>query len=239
MGPIRRAFTLVELLVAVGIIAILIGLLLPSLAKARRAGQIVHCSSNLRQMGIAFTFYAAAHRDVYPAAQDWVMTAPDYITLWMGMGYRPLLEPFISRSTGRPSAFFICPADQRSLTDGSRITYAYSMCFYRSPDEIDSAYTDYKEQYKPIAPATTLRPPAAQKLTSVRFPSQKILAGEFYCQHDTLAGDMGWWDARGNRTFLFADGHVELLNASQIQLGRDGFPDPNVTIHGVHGFDIR
>ena len=237
MDRMRRAFTLVELRVVMGIIAILMGLLLPSLAKARRAGQIVQCSSNLRQLGIAFTFYAAAHRDVYPAAQDPVMTDP-YKTLWMGMGYRPLLEPFLSGSTGRPSAF-ICPADRRGLTDDSSITYAYSMCFYRSGEEIDSAYTNYTEQYLPVAPATTLRPPMAQKLSSVRFPSQKILAGEFYCHHDTLTGDMGWWDTRGNRTFLFADGHVELLNASQIQLGRDGLPDPNVTIHGVKGIDIR
>jgi prepilin-type N-terminal cleavage/methylation domain-containing protein/prepilin-type processing-associated H-X9-DG protein len=244
----KHAFTLVELLLVVGIIAILIGLLLPSLCRARRASQIVSCCNNLRQLGMAFTLYAMAHRDVYPAAQDPVIAAP-YKTLWMGMGFRPLLDPFISRSPGNPGVF-LCSADQRSVNDGTYVSYAYSMCFYRSPDEIDSAYTDYKEQYWPIAPATALRAPVAQKLVSVRFPSQKILAGEFYCVHDTVAGEVysvtgtvsaenGWWCWQGSRTFLFADGHAELLEASQILPGRDGFPNPNVTIHGIKGIDVR
>jgi len=62
----RSAFTLVELLVVIGIIAVLIGILLPTLARAREASQRTACLSNMRELATLLRMYSVQYNDVLP-----------------------------------------------------------------------------------------------------------------------------------------------------------------------------
>src|SRR5689334_12887242 len=65
----RQAFTLVELLVVIGIIALLIGILMPALSRARAHAVSVQCQSNLRQIGQICYQYATENKGWLPTCQ--------------------------------------------------------------------------------------------------------------------------------------------------------------------------
>jgi prepilin-type N-terminal cleavage/methylation domain-containing protein len=66
MSRPRTAFTLVELLVVMGILTVLVGIMLPAIGQARMSARNLQCKNNLRQIALGFHLYAEAHRDRFP-----------------------------------------------------------------------------------------------------------------------------------------------------------------------------
>lgn len=96
----RHGFTLVELLVVIAIIALLAGLLLPTLARAKESGQSAKCKSNLRQIGLTLQMYTGDH-GFYPPHSD---------VDWAGKTNRMWFHRLLTYSGGQwTNGIFVCP----------------------------------------------------------------------------------------------------------------------------------
>jgi prepilin-type N-terminal cleavage/methylation domain-containing protein len=231
--PAKRlysGFTLVELLVVIAIIALLLSILMPSLRKAKFTAMRLSCSHNLRQIGLAFNMYLGANDHTYPCAQDPFSTKPAY-WLWMGRGWRRLVEPYLGEKVdvNNPSVL-LCPQDRTDPTKYESTSYAYSMAFYHSAEQID-AMSNTSDTY------TNPQASIPQRGCVVANPSGKILIGEWFSNHYAVDEEKGWWNWQGCRNFLFADGQIRFLQATHIRPARDGLPDANLTVHGIKGID--
>ena len=116
----RHGFTLVELLVVIGIIAVLVSILLPALNRARAQARTVQCLSNLKQIGLAFANYVNENKGWFPHQTSWnnlmgkkgTSAAYEVPGQWTGFAGEAGItgERILNRYLGTPDVLH-CPAD--------------------------------------------------------------------------------------------------------------------------------
>lgn len=243
----RSAFTLVELLVVVAVLAVLISFVVSSVRKIRAGAESAGCQANLRKIGVGMLQYAADHNGWLPphhgntyedrtreTAMIWHGHVAPYVTAWDGsnLASTPIDKVFRCPSSPVP---YNAKSTYESTSDPSRWEYSYGFNFSRLGSRYDpSSGLDPSEA---LAYSTTLR--------RLSFPSRLVLVadipnsqpnGTFSTDDaapipETNDGFMGLYPYVANgkvvskrhlngANFLFADGHVEYRKVDDI-LGRN------------------
>ena len=214
----RSAFTLAELLVVIGIIAVLIALLLPALRVAREQARRTTCASNMRQIYTAILMYTNENRQMLPFPDDFNRT------IWavgiLGPGQLDFTDgtlwPYVARDVATRQAVFVCPTDGPDRLAGdflgnpTRFPRNFSYCFT----------AELQRQWLSTGRLQSVRWP------QIRRPENKILLYEpkapqySYCYPVETNGSpegppvyvmlTNRHNRLGNQGF--ADGHVELLD---------------------------
>jgi prepilin-type N-terminal cleavage/methylation domain-containing protein/prepilin-type processing-associated H-X9-DG protein len=244
----RKAFTLVELLVVIGIITLLIAILLPVLRTARDQARRTTCASNMRQIYAAIVMYTNDNRQMLPYPDD---VNPRIAAVGMlGFGMMDFttgtLLPYVARDVGSRQAVFLCPSDGPDRVAGDfqgRPTHSprnYSYCFSTElrVQALNAGSTPYQ----------------SVRWSQIRRPANKILLferelpqGSYTYPFDTNSSAMGppvfvlvarRHSGMGNH--CFADGHVELLDAEVFdnpsESARYGFMVTDAWLHYVDYF---
>jgi len=201
----RRAFTLIELLVVVAIIALLVSILLPSLAKAREQARMTQCLSSLKQMGIATYFYADDHKGTLPGPlhpaiyrDSFRVDIPDSIKVGQLL-YR--IRPYLAEKKGRsnlmsqltkcPTSVLISPDSKFAAEEARGKTGLRPFSYCLNTVTLGKEYnpkTKKEENVRPFgwysnASVTELGP---VKLDRIRWPSEEWSMADAFWRHSNL-----------------------------------------------------
>ncbi|MBN2713834.1 MAG: type II secretion system protein [Planctomycetes bacterium] len=223
----RNAFTLVELLVVIGIISILAALLLPALQRAMVAARAVDCASRQKQVGLAVLFYNEEWDGFAPTRRfsptsSWVeMRERGWIDLLWHYPYEDTPRPAVK---GQPQKYyktvFNCTDPIREF-NGSGVSSSWSngWCFsfnhWLKKKEGDPVYEDqnvasayFKRMSKPSVTLVILESGYWQS------SSGRWIYGSSFSKALTHSSNMIPYSHNGSITTTFLDGHVQSMNES-------------------------
>lgn len=183
----QTAFTLVELLVVLAVIAILSALLLPALSTAKEKARRTVCSNNLRQVNLAIRQYADDWGDGWP-----VLPEPNPYPNGVGAYYKQMVKTYLGLAgpASPDEKVFSCPADRVLQT------------------QLGHAFTSYTFNGFEVSPGAIPRI-TGQKLSAIKKPAKAVTAGEwpaFFGGSWHPVVDQAYRDA--NDMLAFVDGHV-------------------------------
>jgi prepilin-type N-terminal cleavage/methylation domain-containing protein/prepilin-type processing-associated H-X9-DG protein len=228
----RNAFTLVELLVVIAVIAILAGLLLPALNKAKVQANSAACMNNLKQLQSCWHMYAMDNADFLPP-NNYVYDINSQQAVAKGASWCPgntrtdtntvNIENGMLYEYNRSTAIYHCPADRSLVVDADN----RPLPILRSRSyNMSQSVNGYPEFQPPGGPALGSYIPSFKLLTQIRTP-QPVDLFVFIDVHEdeildslfgiptTQFGNLNqWWDLPANRhskgaNLSFADGHIE------------------------------
>jgi prepilin-type N-terminal cleavage/methylation domain-containing protein len=183
----HHGFTLVELLVVIGIVALLLSILLPAISMARSRANRTVCQAQLRDIGAAFTMYMTDSKGILPAVNTIpsIKPPPDN-----SPSVVKLLQPYI-RSANK---VFRCPAD-RITKDTANAPTGVETYFERE----ESSY-----QYNPFVALLAGTRTTANSPYNLGHPELVTIIDEYEPFHGSA-------NERGAMNHLFADGRVGIL----------------------------
>ena len=248
-------FTLIELLVVVAIIAILASLLLPTLARAKKASHLAACTSNLRQMGVSIQVYTVDHEDDMPLISERYWGAPIQRGL-MGGGHGWTMHGVLLAHTDIPMDAFRCPADRRDyeLTESNFYTGGPGIAWTETQFDYAANCVGHGMRNRRLPwslPITSPNPGLDLKQSAIPNPSDIFMVWDAHIPLWTISN--GWAQLRGHggsgmiiqpiRVDLIPQGtphydttyrHAELMRMDDGRLARLGDKGPNVVLADGH-----